>query len=690
MSTTPLLQFASFSSAVEAPFWQNFSTRKIDLYKLDDAPLSIIGYYSTGHSISSNDPTEANIVMPTRLCLGPGAFETESTLRLPSFSFPSIGILKNTNTIEEFKSLDKTILFKETAEKIWLDIISGKAIENPWLLNRFLLVTFADLKKYKYHYWFAFPALMSDPPWLIADQGAGRIITEVWNNDQRESLFENYNKFRQKNQSFNSGFFLIREKKSENERQEIIIGSLGEWEAFFSGLDDEERIVGFADPSSLPTNPGWPLRNLLLLIQHKWHVRKIKVLCYREIPGKRDISESRFLIIELPSEAKITDEIPKAVGWEKNSQGKLGPRIADLAPLMNPEILADTSIDLNLKLMRWRIVPSLNLEKIKETKCLLLGAGTLGCYVGRILLGWGVRHITFVDNSRISFSNPVRQPLFFFEDCLDGGKPKAETAAINLKKIYPGVTTQGHDLTIPMPGHPIFSVEQVENEVYKLQSLIQSHDVIFLLTDSRESRWLPTLISASLDKLVINAALGFDSFVVMRHGIRGDNNTDLQSKDKEETLFTRLGCYFCNDIIGPGDTLKDRTLDQQCTVSRPGLASITAALAVELMVSVLTKGDGVDSASDEKPSENDSPLGVIPHQIRGFLSDFKILTLTGNHYTGCTACSDTILTQYQQHGWEFLLRALQSPKWIEELTGLTKLHNETEKLEDFATEWDED
>ena len=53
-----------------------------------------------------------------------------------------------------------------------------------------------------------------------------------------------------------------------------------------------------------------------------------------------------------------------------------------------------------------------------------LGAGTLGCNIARCLLGWGVEHITFVDNGRVSFSNPVRQPLFEFSDCVDGGKPK--------------------------------------------------------------------------------------------------------------------------------------------------------------------------------------------------------------------------------------------------------------------------
>jgi ubiquitin-like modifier-activating enzyme ATG7 len=53
--------------------------------------------------------------------------------------------------------------------------------------------------------------------------------------------------------------------------------------------------------------------------------------------------------------------------------------------------------------------------------------------------GWGVRTITFVDSARVSFSNPVRQSLFEFEDCLDGGHPKAACAANHLKKIFPDI-----------------------------------------------------------------------------------------------------------------------------------------------------------------------------------------------------------------------------------------------------------
>lgn len=103
--------------------------------------------------------------------------------------------------------------------------------------------------------------------------------------------------------------------------------------------------------------------------------------------------------------------------------------------------LAEAAVDLNLKLMRWRLLPELNLEKVSETRCLLLGSGTLGCNVARNLLGWGVRTITLVDYGTVSYSNPVRQSLFTFKDSLDGGQPKAQTAAAALKLIFPGVVS---------------------------------------------------------------------------------------------------------------------------------------------------------------------------------------------------------------------------------------------------------
>lgn len=57
-----------------------------------------------------------------------------------------------------------------------------------------------------------------------------------------------------------------------------------------------------------------------------------------------------------------------------------------------------------------------------------------------------------------------------------------------------------------MPGHPVnFSettMAQARQDVEHLEKLISEHDVLFLLMDTRESRWLPTVIAASKRKVV--------------------------------------------------------------------------------------------------------------------------------------------------------------------------------------------
>jgi ubiquitin-like modifier-activating enzyme ATG7 len=108
-------------------------------------------------------------------------------------------------------------------------------------------------------------------------------------------------------------------------------------------------------------------------------------------------------------------------------------------------------------------------------------------------------------------------------------------------------------MSIPMPGHPVSPQAESETKetVDKLERLIQEHDAVFLLMDSRESRWLPTLIGAKENKVVINAALGFDSWLVMRHGSTEGVATSADREDHVDKK--RLGCYFCNDIVAPTD-----------------------------------------------------------------------------------------------------------------------------------------
>lgn len=97
----------------------------------------------------------------------------------------------------------------------------------------------------------------------------------------------------------------------------------------------------------------------------------------------------------LPFESSLIFEVnvnvdskkePFCTGWEKNENNKLLPRKVNLSHAMEPKTLAENASDLNLKLMKWRLLPSLNLEKIAKQKCLLLGSGTLGCNIARALL----------------------------------------------------------------------------------------------------------------------------------------------------------------------------------------------------------------------------------------------------------------------------------------------------------------
>ena len=101
----------------------------------------------------------------------------------------------------------------------------------------------------------------------------------------------------------------------------------------------------------------------------------------------------------------------------------------------------------------------------------------------------------------MSYSNPVRQSLFNFSDS-ENKVPKAEAAALAMSLISPNVTSSSVKLSIPMPGHHI-DLETATESVADLEKLITEHDVVYLLMDTRESRWLPTVIGKSQNKVRI-------------------------------------------------------------------------------------------------------------------------------------------------------------------------------------------
>ena len=724
------MQYVPFASDIEILFYASLASHKINHDKLDSSARKLLGLYEIRPADASNHSC--------RMQIHGNALTSDD---VPVGAYRAEGYIKNFNTIEEYRNADRTAAIQQAGRTIW-DAINDETIYScPSLLASFIVLSFADLKKYRFSYWFAFPTLVSEPNWTAAEgyavtseDGKSTLKPRKLDSIESTALVDKVQTWRYAVDARQHGFFLakknrhwqpepVRDSDSEDDYPQPRaspgadkyrpqtpktpvdqlgyvwqINALSSYESgFFDGEDEDDCYVCMADPSNYPTAPAGILKNLLALVRQRWKRNHIQILCYRETQSRRDAARSIIFKMECSSSSHpdITSQpqshsqtqsrssptgtpMPKVVGWERNAQGKLTGRLTDLKEYMDPKRLADQSVDLNLKLMKWRISPNLNLDIIKETKCLLLGAGTLGSYVSRNLLGWGVRKITFVDNANVSFSNPVRQPLFAYKDCLDGGVKKATRAAEALKEIYPGVESEGHVMNVPMAGHPVTDSAKTQAEFEKLQALMKEHDVVFLLMDTRESRWLPTVMGKAMGKIVMNAALGFDTFVVMRHGVKMSEAP--RAGGKETKAAKELGCYFCNDVVAPVDSVKDQTLDQQCTVTRPGIAAIASALLVEVMISILQHPLGAFAPAPATPTEDrgDHPLGLVPHQIRGFLSNFQNLSITGSSYDCCSACSDRVVKAYRSHGWSFVEKALNDKDYVEELSGLKEVHRQAE------------
>ncbi|VDN96239.1 unnamed protein product [Rodentolepis nana] len=668
--------FVPFDSVVDTTFWHILSKKKLEYYRLNEGPFPLFGQFTNGTPPGVSPRMNLDYASMNESEASPGGN-----------LFNVAGYVYVLNTIESFRQLDK----KAHINKFGRQYICEESINvqhdflsRPNKLLLFSLLTYCDLKHHKFYYWFAFPAVkQNNRPKLIVKTS----IEEEFTESQMTSLLQSYDNWRRQS---SDAFFCLNSTADGLEVTNLIA----------LDLEDESQYIGYCDPSSHEEYPGWGLRNLLYALSTTVkEPRRIKVLCFRDryTNQKRVISSSIILEIEIQPEI-LSDEV-NFVGWEKHND-KLQPCLANLSASMDPVKLADSAVDLNLKLMLWRFLPNFDLDVLHKTKCLILGSGTLGCNVARQLLAWGCRNITFVDNSTVSYSNPVRQTLFTFEDAKSGVQ-KSMAAAEAIKRILPTVNASCHTFTIPMPGHAVSNasagpdanrqITMAREACQKLEELIKVHDVVFLLLDSREARWLPTLLCTYHNKMAITAALGFDTFLVMRHGVptkQGVSPSLIEPSFKEpnsnEIEGSRLGCYFCNDVVGPANSKRDQTLDQQCTVARPGVSMMASSLAVELCVGVLQHPQGPQApaeprmtAADRAAINQTHTFSFLPHQLRGFLPQFSEIVPCTTAFGKCSACSQLVLDAYAAEGFDFLLQVFDDPKYVEVICGLNALSTET-------------
>lgn len=786
-----LLQFVSYSSMIDASFWHELSKLKLEKLGLNDAPIDISATFQPG--LNSNLPSIASINYESFL-----PYDEINKRRLQNTDSDDhfmFGQLMVFNTLDDFNRREKRQLIIDAGQWIWerLTDSSQQSVVDANLelhLSRFLMIVFADLKRYSYHYWCAFPAF-NYPTKCYQLGNHSETVHEHFTHDQIVSLLTQYSSLPTTDRLFFAVIITTQENSTEKTLQ--VMGYSQFWSTVNSLSGTNFKVYfSYLDPSPNTKYPGWPVRNYIAYLYLRL-AQLLKNAPTTEVQELSKVVKSMFtpylplLSIRLrlssirrlnqPDQSQQTVEhfyqlsaihrivfgsslqissvaqsdtgntaststtssdsvdnvfafssvfnetpvMPPIVGWERNPSrnNQLQPRFVDCSHQLDPKVLSSDAVHLNLKLMKWRIVPQIDLETVRTARCLLLGAGTLGCNIARSLMAWGVSRITLVDGGTLSYSNPVRQTLYTFADCLPQSgnnhqlKGKAVTAAEALRLISPGVEATGVQMSIPMPGHAVMpaTIRAVEADVRRLEAMIADHDVVFLLMDTRESRWLPTVIAASQHKIVINVALGFDTFLVQRHGIRfrPENAVDQASKlfgelqgklevlqavtgnEKSPILMgNQLGCYYCNDVFAPGDTTRDRTLDQQCTVTRPGLSMIASGYAVELLASLLQHSakalapaftyvtssteDLSASIKENELTQTESILGLIPHQIRGFLSRAEQISPSYRAFDCCTACSFTVIDKYRQEGFKFLLQVFNDSTVLEEITGLKKFH----------------
>ncbi len=219
-------------------------------------------------------------------------------------------------------------------------------------MTTFLALTFADLKKFKFYYWFAYPALVTNPPlgdhrrwsrYLEADLVDARRCACV-----RPCNMASTAERRQR--------LLLAQDSPNGDPQ---CGRISTYASFFEGVSRKRQVRRLCRPIMAQHRllagrcaTSWHTPRPLRVEQAQSHLLKdgptpsssaFSPDRLKSVVGQVRLPVHLKIAAALPMRGldvegkrtsitcKATDpQAPSGVGWERNAQGKLAPKVADL------------------------------------------------------------------------------------------------------------------------------------------------------------------------------------------------------------------------------------------------------------------------------------------------------------------------------------------------------------------------
>ncbi|KAM0684141.1 Autophagy protein 7 [Mitosporidium daphniae] len=464
-------------------FWSSLHHLKLERFKLEEGPFPLWGFLDVGKS-------HAFVKLDANSFLNKEQANLDADAKHSSFAIP--GHLLVSNTFSNYKSGSwKKSALSSVSKIVWEQMsISSIQQGDPFYLLSFVLFVYADLKAFNYKYSYVFPAFFS--PKILLNHSLSHSTNFILNAHKVPIFFcatsSSDNKLEQ--QQPEPDLFTLHPLSYSHSCE--FAKKCANFDSFFFGIRNDVFIPFKKQASSFLLS--WPIRNYIILLYKLFRIKEFRILplyqsdlyeVFHENGAQKikfhasanmnecfvHVSFSEFPCTDFS--AKNPEDLFALTGWQTESNGLVKEFAVNFSDYCNPMDILKSSLSLNLNLMKWRVLPDLNLERLSSQRVLICGAGTLGCNIARALL------------SLYSYSTTM------------GSSNKAEMAAQSLTMIYPLVNSKGIVMNIPTLGQCTVS----QNEIQELEAFVVDADVLFLVTDTRESRWLPSVLGgAAFDK----------------------------------------------------------------------------------------------------------------------------------------------------------------------------------------------